>query len=310
MLAARVLMEQAVQVIGICFTTPFFGSLRAQQAAESLGIELRVVDISEDHLRMVQNPPHGYGRNMNPCIDCHAMMFNRAGKIMEKEGADFLFSGEVLDERPMSQNYGSLKTVAEESGYEEHIIRPLSAGLLPISLPEEEGKVDRGRLLDIRGRSRKRQMALAEKFGIKKYPSPAGGCLLTDPLFSKRLKDLFDHSALVTVRDAQLLKLGRHIRIDEKTKVILGRREQENAEIARQAAPGDAVLEVAGYPGPVALVRGKVTQEAIEMAAALCVRYSDAPGDEEVAVKVDFDKKTSEVSATSAEDWEIRKLLI
>ncbi len=146
-----------------------------------LGIELRVMDISEIHLKIVLSPKYGYGKGMNPCIDCHALMFREAGNIMESENADFLFSGEVLDERPMSQNYQSLMKVSKESGYKDFIIRPLSAKLLPETIPEQEGKVIREKLLDIRGRSRKRQIELAEYYGITEYPQPAGGCLLTEP---------------------------------------------------------------------------------------------------------------------------------
>jgi tRNA U34 2-thiouridine synthase MnmA/TrmU len=186
-LAICVLREQNIRIEAVAFITPFFGPGNAQKAVKMLNVPLHVVDITDVHLQMLKKPKHGYGSGMNPCIDCHALMFREAGKLMQQWGADFLFSGEVLGERPMSQNKQSLRVVARDSGFEEYIIRPLSAKLLPITKPEHEGKVDRERLLDIQGRSRKRQMELAKQYGITEYPEPAGGCRLTEPNFSKRL---------------------------------------------------------------------------------------------------------------------------
>ena len=309
-LTARILMEQGIRVIGISFKTPFFGATKAKRASEKIGFELRVEDISEEHIEMVRNPKHGYGKNMNPCIDCHALMFRHAGRIMEAEGADFLFSGEVLDERPMSQNYRSLMVVAEESGYAGHIIRPLSAKLLPPSKPEKEGKVDRERLLDIRGRSRKRQMELAEKFGITDYPSPAGGCLLTEAGFSKRLKDLLEHKEETTVKEVELLRFGRHLRINDNTKVIIGRNEGENNEISARAGAEDTVIEAEGYPGPVGIICGGAGEEIIKRACAICARYSDAPADAEVSVRIRTKGRERHIPVRPADDEEIRGLLI
>ena len=309
-LAARILMEQGIRVIGISFKTPFFGPARAVRASEKIGFELRVEDISQEHIEMVRNPKHGYGKNMNPCIDCHGLMFRHAGRIMESEGADFLFSGEVLDERPMSQNYRSLMVVAEESAYAEYIIRPLSAKLLPASKPEKEGKVDRERFLDIRGRSRKRQMELAKEFGITDYPSPAGGCLLTEVGFSKRLKDLFEHGKEASVRDVELLRFGRHMRLSEKAKVIVGRNEQENNEISARAGTEDIVIEATGYPGPIGVICGQAEEEIIKRACAICARYSDAPKDAEVSVAVKGGGREGQVLVRVADEEEMRGLLI
>ncbi|MCK4272394.1 tRNA 4-thiouridine(8) synthase ThiI, partial [bacterium] len=242
-LAVKVLQEQGIGIIGVTFTTPFFGAGRASEAARQLGMDHRILDITTEHLEMVRHPKNGYGRNMNPCIDCHAMMFRKAGEFMEREGADFLFSGEVLGERPMSQNRGSLVRVARESGYEPVILRPLSARLLPETLPEREGKVDRERLLDLQGRGRKRQMELAAFYGIQDYPAPAGGCLLTDPIFSRRLRDLFQHSDSVTVQDLELLKVGRHLRLDDGFKMVVGRNQSENKRLGELCAPDDLLLD-------------------------------------------------------------------
>lgn len=275
-LAARVLVDQGVDVTGIAFRSHFFGTRHAEAATAAAGIPIRIVDFSVDHFRMVQSPPHGYGANMNPCIDCHALMFRFAGEIMMKEGADCLFSGEVLGQRPMSQNRQSLDLVARESGYGDYIIRPLSARLLPETMPEKEGLVDRSRLLDICGRSRRRQLVMAERWGISGYSPPAGGCLLTDPIFARRLKDLFEHIETVDGVDVDLLKTGRHFRLGPDIKIIVGRKEAENERLLEMARPSDIVMEVWEAPGPTILVCGESDQETLELAARICVRYSDA----------------------------------
>ena len=283
-LAARIVLEQGIEVIGVAFTTPFFGSQGAEKAAQALSIPLRIVDITETHLKMVRSPRHGYGSNMNPCIDCHGLMLSEAGGLMAREGGDFLFTGEVLGQRPMSQNKGALRTVERESGYEGRVLRPLSAKHLPETVPEQEGLVDRQRLLAISGRSRKQQLELARHYHITEYLTPAGGCLLTDPIFSRRLRDLFDHHEQVQVRDIELLKIGRHLRLSPAVKMIVGRNERDNERIAQVLVPGDDLLEVAEYPGPLCLIPHGGSLEEIQQAAAICVRYSDAPKAEEIAV--------------------------
>ncbi|WP_291317523.1 thiamine biosynthesis protein [Desulfuromonas sp.] len=227
-LAAMTLLRQGVEVTGIAFVTPFFGSAKAEQAARQIGIPLIVQDIGEVHLEMVKNPRYGYGKNMNPCIDCHAMMFRLAGEVMAGKGFDFLFSGEVLGQRPMSQNLNALRSVANYSGHPDRILRPLSARLLAITAMEEEGLVDRERLLDIQGRSRKPQEKLAREWGLTDYPSSGGGCLLTEKSISNRLRDLFDHRPEATVTDVELLKLGRQFRLSETAKLTLGRNQADN----------------------------------------------------------------------------------
>jgi len=200
-LAAMVLMRQGIEVTGISFVTPFFNAGKARRASEKLGFPLLVKDISDLHLDMVKAPKYGYGRNMNPCIDCHAMMFRLAGEILQREGFDFLFSGEVLGQRPMSQNANALRSVANHSGFPERVLRPLSAKLLPITAMEEIGLVERERLLDIQGRSRKRQQALSIEWGYPDYPSSGGGCLLTEERFADRLRDLLQHDPQAAVAE-------------------------------------------------------------------------------------------------------------
>ena len=309
-LAVKVLQEQNIEIIGVTFCTPFFGAERAKEAAQQLIMEHRVVDITEEHLRMVRHPKHGYGRNMNPCIDCHAMMFRKAGEILEREGADLLFSGEVLGERPMSQNRGSLVRVARESGYEPLILRPLSAKLLPETQPERDGKVDRQQLLDLHGRGRKRQLQLAAHYGIRDYPAPAGGCLLTDPIFSRRLQDLLQHRATATRQELELLKVGRHFRLDDRYKLVVGRSQQDNERIRSLQAPGDLLLDAKDYPSPVGIMAEDAPPSLVHLAASIVLRYSDAPSAQAVAVTVLDRRELREISALACSPEQTERLMI
>lgn len=278
MLAVKVLQSQGIEVVGLSFVTPFFGAKNAERSANDLGIELKVENITDPHLTMVKKPKHGYGKWFNPCVDCHAMMVQRAGVIMERERFDLIATGEVLGERPMSQNLQALMTVSKDSGYADYLLRPLSAKLLPETLPEREGKVDRTKLMDIQGRSRKPQMELADKFGIKSYIQPAGGCLLTDPEFTKRLKELFSNRPDAAEWDVRLLKLGRHFRFEDGIKVVVGRNLRDNQLIAQAARPEDALLITKSIPGPISLVVGGDGDAMIGRAASLTASYGDADG--------------------------------
>jgi len=282
-LAVKVLEEQGISVTGISFVTPFFGAGNAKKAANALGIPLLIENITEEHLKMLLNPKHGYGSAMNPCIDCHMLMLKIAGKIMQEKGFDFLFTGEVLGERPMSQNKQSLGVVAKGSGYGEYILRPLSAKLLPETRPEIEGKVDRSKLLDLSGRQRKRQFELAEKYGICDFPTPASGCLLTDPGFAGRLKDLLKKSPEPSVRDLELLKIGRHIRLDENNKMIVGRDEADNRKLSVIDKKGFVMLAPKGVRGPYCLVPEGVIGELLDKAVKICASYCSTEEGAEVA---------------------------
>jgi tRNA-specific 2-thiouridylase len=282
-----VLRDQGIEVEWITFETPFFSSASARRAAGMLKVPLTVENITPIYLEMVKKPNCGYGRNMNPCLDCHCLMFKQAGRYLEKKGFDFLFSGEVLGQRPMSQKKGSLRYVEKHSGFDGHILRPLSARNLPESIPEKEGLVDRERLLDISGRSRKVQLGLAEKYGITEFPAPAGGCLLTDPGFANRLRDLFDHQERTPERELHLLKHGRHLRLYADTKAIVGRTKMDNADIRRYLdAKRDTVVDVADFPGPTVLIPGGGGREAVLLAAAICAGYSKAPNDRPAKVNI------------------------
>ncbi len=309
-LAVRVMQEQDIDVIGVAFETPFFGSRKPAEAAKMIGLPLFAINITEEYIPMLKTPRYGYGRNMNPCIDCHTLMLNIAGKKMEEIGADFLFTGEVLGQRPMSQNKQALHIVAKNSGYNGFILRPLSAKLLPETIPETEGKIDRGKLCDIQGRGRKRQMEMAKEYGMTHYASPAGGCLLTDPAFSKRLRDLFDHRKDFKIRDIELLKSGRHIRIDEKTKIVVGRNKKDNAAIRNLSEEGDIVIEMKHFPGPVALVPYGCGEETLDRAASICASYSDAPDNEDVIAEGRIAMAVRLISTKAAKREDIKKLII
>lgn len=292
MLAVCVLREQGVEVLAVAFTTPFFGAERAERAAAQLSVPLVVRDITVAHLEVVRSPRYGHGSGLNPCIDCHALMLAVAGRMMEERGFDFLFTGEVLGQRPMSQNKNSLRLVARLSGYEDLVLRPLSARLLPETRPEREGLVERERLLALSGRGRKPQMELARHYGLTDYPAPAGGCLLTDPIFSRRLKDLMALTGgAPPVRRIELLKVGRHLRLTEHLRLVVGRNEADNKRLAAAFRPeeGDRLFVAEGWPGPLALLPeagAAPDEEALGQAAAICLSYSDAPPGTSGAVKL------------------------
>ncbi len=286
MLSCRVLMDQGIDVTAITFVTPFFGSAKGEASAAILGIRHRVMDITGEHLMMVKSPKYGYGRNMNPCIDCHAMMFAKAGEIMEEISGHFLFSGEVLGQRPMSQNVKALRLVEKESGYEGLIVRPLSARLLPETEAEKAGFVDRERLLDIQGRSRKRQMELAAAYGLNEFPTPGGGCLLTDPGFSIRIKELFKISPQADATDVTRLKFGRHFRLPGGGKAVVGRHKDDNDELEKLFSPDDYSLQVEGITGPLVLLERGANEADIRIAASLTLRYSRAADKGEAAIIV------------------------
>ena len=281
-LAAKIIMAQGVEVTGVTCTTPFFSPEKAKAAAKKIGLYLIEADITKEHLDVLKSPKYGYGKNMNPCIDCHTLMLKIAGRIMEDREADFIFTGEVLGQRPMSQTRQSLYIVAKNSGYPEYILRPLSALLLPETRPEIEGKVDRQRLLAIKGKGRKDQIGMARRYGIEDYSAPAGGCLLTDPIFSRRLRDLFRHSTDFHIRDIELLKYGRHFRINEFSKAIVGRNSLENEALQRLSTEEDTVIHIAQFPGPTTIVPHGGDEPTILSAVSLCALYSDAPKNEEV----------------------------
>jgi tRNA U34 2-thiouridine synthase MnmA/TrmU len=276
------------------FFYPFFDTEKAKKAAEFLNIPLEIIDVTDEFIPILLNPRYGYGKNMNPCIDCHAFMIKKAKELLKKYNADFIVTGEVLGERPMSQNKQSLKIVEKYSDTEDILLRPLSAKLLPPTKPEREGLIDRNKLLDIKGRSRKIQLDLAKKIGLKEIPTPAGGCLLTEPNFSRRLKDLIEHQKLISKRDLELLKLGRHFRIDG-VKIIVGRNKEENEKLLELSKPEDIIIK-AEEPSPILLIPQNIENEKIlEIAGKIAGYYSDHRDKEKVKIKIKHKEKEKEL---------------
>lgn len=296
-LATRVVMAQGIEVLAVKFVSPFFnyeilsdidGYVR--NVRDKYGITVLVEDISQAYLEMLRNPTYGYGKNFNPCIDCKIFMVSRARQMLAEQGASFLISGEVLGQRPMSQRRDTLNVISRDADSRALLLRPLSARLMSPTLAEERGWVDREQLLNFSGRGRARQIALAREFGITDFPAPAGGCILADPILSRRIKNFYNDtfvvkSADMTVTDILLLLVGRQFLLPGGGWLILGRDEKDNTKLAPLAEPGDAVLTMEERPGPVALLRraGSFYRDAHELsrdlryAAGLVVRYGKRP---------------------------------
>lgn len=299
-LAVKMMIDQGVEVVVLNFVTPFCTCTRkgcrheASRVAELFGVPVKIISGGKEYIEMIKNPKHGYGRNMNPCIDCRIMMFRKAKEYMREIGASFIFTGEVLGQRPMSQYKKALETIEQESGMENLIIRPLSAKLLNPTIPEENHWIDREKLLSIQGRRRLPQMELADKLGIKEYPCPAGGCRLTDPHFAKRIKESFKHGE-DKIKDIQLLKYGRHFRLKSRAKVVVGRNEEENNILIRYFDRDDILIEVIGIGSPIVILKKKKDKEDIKEAANLCIRYSDADDSNDVKIRINYGNNNEEL---------------
>lgn len=269
-LAALLVARQGVAVTCLCFESLFFGAGKARAMAAAAQLPLQVEDFSDDHWAMVQDPVRGYGKQMNPCIDCHLLMLKRARRWLADGRADFVVTGEVVGQRPMSQNSPTLRYLEKQADLDGLLLRPLSARLLPETIPEQRGWLKRAQLLDISGRARSRQEALAREFGITDYPQPAGGCLLTMAEFSRRLRDTIacqeTGRAWVT-----LLRYGRHFRLPAGGKIIVGRNDGDNMALLEKAPAGAWVLTTDPLPGPVALA---TREEDLAAAAGLVARYA------------------------------------
>lgn len=283
-LAIRMMQVQGIKVNALHFVSPFFGSsldaetgkYNARLAAEGLGVTLTSIALGTDYLEMLRAPKHGYGKAINPCVDCHAFFFRIAKGLMADFGASFVISGEVLGQRPMSQRRDTLRVVERESGLDGLLLRPLSARLLPITIPEQEGWVDRNKLGAIQGRSRKEQIRLADELGVIDYPTPAGGCLLTEVSYVAKVRDVFDHVAALAPRDFQMLKVARHLRVGPRTKVLIGRNEAENQTLEGAAEQDETILRWLEGSSPLGLVVGEQRDDAIETAAKILLRYTKA----------------------------------
>jgi tRNA-specific 2-thiouridylase len=289
-LATKIILDMGFEVMALNLKTPFCccdtdGKCWSDSVAREFNIPLKRIYGGEDYLEVVKNPRHGYGKNMNPCIDCRIFLFKKAKRFMEEVGAEFVFTGEVLGERPMSQRLCAMELIEKESDLEGKILRPLSAKLLKPTQAEKKGIVDRDRLLSIQGRSRKPQMTLAKTFRIEDYPCPAGGCLLTDENFARRLKDSFGHGEH-TMRNILLLKVGRHFRLPTRAKVIAGRNQQENEALLSLSFPSELKFTVEGYKSTYVLLLGEHTLENQAQASRICARYCDEKRLEALTVRI------------------------
>ena len=303
-LAIKILQEQGIEIIALFFSLTFGSGCCmphcAFNFAQIQNVPLKIIDCTKDkqfqnYLKIIKKPKHGYGSGMNPCIDCRIFMLKKAKQIMKKEKADFIVTGEVLNERPMSQRKNALMLIEKEAGLKGKILRPLSAKLLPETEAEKQGLVNRNKLLDIQGRQRKKQIALAKKYNLS-YPTPAGGCLLCEKAFASKLKDLFKYKKKIEPRDIQLLRLGRHFRY-KKNKIIVGRDEKENKKLTSLAK--NLIFEVKDWPSPITLLEGKATKKAIKIAAQLTVSHSDARDKKNVEV-IYGKRKLNKLTKTSS----------
>jgi tRNA U34 2-thiouridine synthase MnmA/TrmU len=281
-LAAKLIMEQGIEVEAINFLTVFCTCtsrgetcLASKAAADKLGIKLKVFEISNEYFNIIKNPKHGYGSNMNPCLDCRIFTFKKAGEYMKEIGASFVITGEVLGQRPMSQRRDAIRIIERDSGLQGLILRPLSAKLFDPTVPEKKGLVDREKLLDFQGRSRKPQIQLAKELNINDYPCPAGGCLLTDPGFANRMRDLIRHKPEFTLNDVKLLKVGRHFRLSPETKLVVGRDKEENRRLSNLAQAGDLSFYPKKIKGPTGIGRGIFDADQLAIASSVVARYSD-----------------------------------
>lgn len=321
-LSTRLVLNRKIEVEAVAIKTPFCDfdcgkgcGHRVKEVAESLGIRLKTVYFGDEYLAMLKNPKHGFGSGMNPCIDCRAMMYKAAKEHMETIGASYLVTGEVLSQRPMSQHRHALRTIEEESNLVGKVIRPLSAGRLPPSDAETSGFIDRSKLHSIVGRSRKEQIALAKEFGIQNPPNSAGGCLLTDPCFSKRVNDLFEHTdGVPTLNDVELLKVGRHFRLSDEAKLIVGRNQSENEVIKYLCLDDDFSFEVIEFTGPLGILRFKkdsvLRNDLMPVAGGIVGRYSDAPRGQNVKLIVLHQQKESRIECQLLDNSVVGKLRI
>ena len=286
MLAVEILKKQGINCEGLFFDSPFWDLEKPKAMAKSISLKLNIIKLGDDYLKIVKKPKFGRGKRINPCLDCRIFMLKLAKNFMELKKFDILITGEVLGQRPMTQNKKSFNFIEKNSGLSGKILRPLSAKKMPETIYENRGLVNREKLFDFQGRTRKPQMALAEKWKIKNYPTPSGGCLLTEEKFSDRLKELFEKYPRCKIEDTELLKFGRHS-WEGKTKIVVGRDDEENKKLKKLARENDILLELKKIPGPITLIRGKADKGILEEAKNLTIRYANkADKNSEIKIKM------------------------
>lgn len=280
-LACRVVAGLGIEVLAVKFVSPFFdyGLLADEKGyaaaiKDKYGINVRLVDISDKYLTMLRNPEHGYGKNFNPCVDCKILLAGETGKIMAEQGASFIISGEVIGQRPMSQRRDTLRIIERDSGCRGLLLRPLCAKNLEPTIAEEQGLIDREKLLDFSGRGRQDQMQLAQHLGITDYPAPAGGCALTDPIRGRRFEKFFRLHETITVNDALLLQQGRHFLLPGGGWLIIGRNLLENEKLSGLLQQGDYLLQIENWPGPTGILRYSDNETDPGQAAGIILHYS------------------------------------
>lgn len=317
-LAILLLRRQGIDVTAVTFLTHFGCDISDSSScssdsssnAERYGFTVKLCHLSDKFLEIVKNPKFGHGKNMNPCMDCRILMLKEAKVLMEMMGADFVVTGEVLGQRPMSQRRDTFPVIDREADLKGRVLRPLTAKLLKPTLAEEEGLVDREQLCGFNGRGRKPQMALAAEFGLTEYPAPAGGCLLTEPNYSYRLRELLKHRPDPDVRDLALLRLGRHFRTPSGLKIIVGRDNSENERMQPLTEPGDFNMWVEGYGSPLTLLEKGASEEDIRIAASLCARYSDAKRLPTVTVSIESSSGSYALDVAPADSAVIESLRV
>ncbi|HEY3307593.1 MAG TPA: hypothetical protein VGJ93_03980 [Desulfuromonadaceae bacterium] len=283
-LAVKMMLDMGIAVEALNFTSPFCTCTgknsgcksEAVRVAQEFNIPIKVIHKGLDYLEIVRNPRHGYGKGFNPCVDCRIYLLRKAKEYMAECGADFVITGEVLGQRPMSQRRDTLRVIERESGLEGLLLRPLSAQHFEPTIPEREGWVDREKLMAIKGRSRKELFELADELDVKNYPCPAGGCLLTELSFVPKLKDVFEHCDELNLRDFRMLKIGRHFRIGERTKLIVGRDENDNRLLEAAMQPGETSLFWMDGNTPAGVVMGTQDKACLDLAARILLRYTKA----------------------------------
>jgi hypothetical protein len=280
-LACRVVSAQGIKVIAVKYVTPFFGyelltkkDEYIRRIKETAGIDVILKDVTISYLEMLKNPGHGYGKHFNPCIDCKIFLLKEAREMMPEVNASFLITGEVVGQRPMSQRRDTLRIIERDSGCEGLLVRPLCARNLPPTRAELDGLINRERLLDFSGRNRRPQMQLAAQFGITDYPSPAGGCILTDPVLSRRIEKYYESREQIIPEDILLMLVGRQFRLPSGGWLVIGRNEEDNIKIEGLRQPGDWLLQPKDVPGPSAILRYSSEQEEVAAAASAVVRYA------------------------------------
>lgn len=318
-LAAKIIRLQGIDVIGLAFITPFTqihrdsslpGDGLLRKLGQNIGIEIEVVDVSSEYLELIKNPCFGFGKNLNPCIDCHIFMFKKAKESMLEYKANFIISGEVLGQRPMSQNRSALRKIERETGLDGLLLRPLCAQLLPPTTPEQRDWVQRSRLFNFSGRSRKPQLELARQLGLEGFSQPAGGCLLTDPGFSRRLRDLLTNQRELNLDDIEFLKLGRHFRLSPQAKLVLGRNQEENERLISLVQPRNLLLKPMDIPGPIGILKAEIiSQELLKLSAGFLARYCDQnDGGVRISIEGDRDRKIIHCSALKPEELDVLRI--